>query len=158
MYINVYLHVNLILLKAKTKINITNHCCHMPVHSPYLLCQFSVTSSSSFFLRQFCPFVSQSCQQNTSQTSPLLHLNDFKRKPKLKQNFQSKKHTKLLTESHDLIKTTSMSESSILLLLEAEILTSKSCNTLCKKSMHKHMWLILVVPTCNYLFEFFLSF
>ena len=60
-YINVYLHVNLTLLKVKTKktTNITNRSCHIPGHSPYLLCQFSVTSSSSYFLRQFCGFISQ---------------------------------------------------------------------------------------------------
>ena len=51
-----------------------------------------------------------------------------------------------------------MSESSILLLLETEVLTSKSCNTLWKKSMHGHMWLIIfVVPRCNYFFVFFLD-
>ena len=60
-YINVYLHVNLTLLKVKTKktTNITNRSCHILGHSPYLLCQFSVTSSSSYFLRQFCGFISQ---------------------------------------------------------------------------------------------------
>ena len=42
-------------------------------------------------------------------------------------------NTKLLTESHDIIETTWMPESSILLLLETEFLTSKSCNTLLKK-------------------------
>ena len=57
-HITVYLHVNLTFLKVKQKRNITNHCCHMPIHSPYLLCQFSVTSSSSFFLLQFCGFIS----------------------------------------------------------------------------------------------------
>ena len=69
----------------------------------------------------------------------MLHLNDFKTKSKLKLIFQSKENTELLTESHDMIETTKMSESSILLLLETEFLTSKSCNILFKKSMHEHM-------------------
>ena len=56
-----------------------------------------------------------------------------------------------------MIETTWISESSFLLLLETKFLTSKSCNTLWKKSMHEHMWLIFVVPTCNYLFDFFLT-
>ena len=60
----------------------------------------------------------------------------------------------LFTESHNMIE---MPESSILLLLETEFLTWKSCNTLRKKSMHEHMRLIFVVPTCNYLFVFFLK-
>ena len=57
-----------------------------------------------------------------------------------------------------MIETTWMSESSILLLLETEFLTSKSCDTLWKKSMHEHMWLIFAVATCNYLLEIFLTF
>ena len=57
-YINMYLYVSLALLKVKTEKNITNHCCHMPIHSPYLLCQFTVTSTSGLFLRQFCGFIS----------------------------------------------------------------------------------------------------
>ena len=130
----------------------------MPIHFSYLLCQFSITSSSSFFLRQFCGFISWSCKQNTSHISPLLHLNDFKTKSKLKLIVQSKENTKLFTESHDMIETTWMSESSILLLLETEFSPSKSCNTLWKKLMHEHMWLIFVVPTCNDLFGFFLTF
>ena len=134
----------------------TNHCCHMPIHSPYLLYQFSVTSSSIFFLWQFCGFISWSCQQNISQLSPLLHLNDFKTKSKLKKIFQSKEKTKLLIESHYIIKTNWISESSIL-LIETEFLTSKPCNALSRKSMHEHMWLIFVVPTCNYIFDFFLK-
>ena len=129
----------------------------MPIHSPYLLYQFSVTWSSIFFLWQFCGFISLSCQQNISQTSPLLHLNDFKTKSKLKFFFQSKEKTKLLIESHDIIKTNWISESSILLLIETEFLTSKPWNALSKKSMHEHMWLIFVVPTCNYIFDFFLK-
>ena len=60
----------------------------------------------------------------------------------------------LFAESHNMI---GMPESSILLLLKTEFLTWKSCNTLWKKSMHEHMWLIFVVPTCNYLFDFFLK-
>ena len=56
----------------------------------------------------------------------MLYLNDFKTKSKLKWIFQSKENTKFLTESHDMIETTWMSESSILLLLETEFLTSKS--------------------------------
>ena len=83
-YINVYLHVNLTLLKIKTENKYNSHYCHVPIHFPYLPCQFSVASSPSFFLPQFCGLISQSCQQNTSQTSPLLHLNDLKTKFKLK--------------------------------------------------------------------------
>ena len=64
-----------------------------------------------------------------SQTSLLLHLNDFKKKSKLKWIFQSKETTKLLTGSHDMIETTWISETSILLLLETEFLTLKSFNT-----------------------------
>ena len=56
-----------------------------------------------------------------------------------------------------MIETTWISESSFLLLLETKFLTSKSCNTLWKKSMHEHMWLIFVVFICNYLFWFFLD-
>ena len=63
----------------------------------------------------------------------MLHLNDFKTKSKLKWLFQSKENMKLLTESHDMIETIWMSESSILLLLETEFLSSKSCSTLLKK-------------------------
>ena len=63
----------------------------------------------------------------------MLHLNDFKTKSKLKWLFQSKENMKLLTESHDMIETIWMSESSILLLLETEFLPSKSCSTLLKK-------------------------
>ena len=57
-YINVYLHVNLTLLKIKTENKYNNHCCHVPIHFPYLSCQFSVASSPSFFLRQFCGLIS----------------------------------------------------------------------------------------------------
>ena len=60
----------------------------------------------------------------------------------------------LFTEPHNMI---GMPESSILLLLETEFLTWKSCNTLWKKSMREHMRLIFVVPTCNYLLDFFLK-
>ena len=130
----------------------------MLIHSPYLPCPCSITSSSSFLLRQFCGFISSSCQQNTPQTSSLLHLNDFKTKSTLKWTFKSKENSKLLLQSHDMIETTWMSESSIFLLLETEFAPSKSCNTLWKKLMHEHMWLIFVVPTYNYLFDFFLTF
>ena len=127
----------------------------MPIHSPYLLCPFSLTASSSFFPRQFCGFISQSFQQSTSQTYLLLHLNGFKTKSKWKWIFKSKENTKLLTVSHDMIKTTWMSESSIILLLETEFLTSKSCNTLWKKSMLEHMWPIFCGSP---MFDFFLTF
>ena len=60
--INVYLHVNLTLLKARTKKkkkkNTAHDCCHMAIHSPYLLGQFFVTFSSSVFMRQICGFIS----------------------------------------------------------------------------------------------------
>ena len=61
--INVYLHVNVTLLKARTKKkkkkkNTAPDCCHMAIHSPYLLGQFFVTFSSSVFMRQICGFIS----------------------------------------------------------------------------------------------------
>ena len=61
--INVYLHVNLTLLKARTKKkkkkkNTAHDCCHMAIHSPYLLGQFFVAFSSSVFMRQICGFIS----------------------------------------------------------------------------------------------------
>ena len=39
-YKNVYLYVNQTLLKVKTETNTTNYCCHMPIHSPYLVSIF----------------------------------------------------------------------------------------------------------------------
>ena len=95
----------------------------------------------------------------THQTSPLLHLNDFKTKYELKWFFQSKeRHKTVNRKSWYYWNNLNMSESSILLLLETEFLTSNSCNTLWKKSMHEHMWLIIfVVPRCNYFFVFFLD-
>ena len=39
-YINVYLYVNQTLLKVKTETNTTNYCCHMPIHSPYIVSIF----------------------------------------------------------------------------------------------------------------------
>ena len=52
-----------------------------------------------------------------------------------------------------------LTDSSIILTLGLEFLTSKSCNILWKKSMYGHMWLIFCgTHTCNDLFEFFLTF
>ena len=83
----------------------------------------------------------------------------FQDKILIKMNFFNLRKTQnLLTESHDVIEATWMCESSILLWLETKFLTSKSRNTLRKKSIHEHMWLIFVVPTSNYLFDIFLTF
>ena len=61
-------------------------------------CQFSVTSSLSFSLRQFvgsfCKVVNRTCQ-----TSPLLDLNNFKAKSKLIWKFQSKERHKTVNRS-----------------------------------------------------------
>ena len=51
-----------------------------------------------------------------------------------------------------------LTESSILLILEVEFLTSKSCNTSWKKSMYEHVTYFFVVPTYSDFFGLFLTF
>ena len=87
----------------------------------------------------------------------MLHLNDFKTKSKLKWTVQSKENTKLFTQSHDMIETTWMFESSILFLLGTDFLTWNHAYFI-KPNQCMSMWLIFVVPTWNYLFYFFLKF
>ena len=89
------------------------------------------------------------------QTSLLLDVNDFKTKSKLKWIFLSQENTKLLTESHDKIETTYMSESSIFFITRNRIFDFKIMLYFMKKINTWAMWLIFVVPTCNYLFDFF---
>ena len=119
-YINVYLHVNLTLLKVKTE-NKYNQSLLSHANS------FSISSVSIFqnFIIQLFPttnlwvhFVKLSTEHvsNISLATPKW----FQDKIQNKWVFQSQKITKILTESNDMIETTWMSESSILLLLETE--------------------------------------
>ena len=127
---------------------------------------FSISFVSIFrnFITQFFSttifWVHVRVVDRTRQTSPLLHLNGFKTKFKLKWIFQSKeRHKTVNRKSWHYWNNLNISESFILLLIETEFLASKSCNSLWKKSMHEYMWLIIsVVPTCNNLFDYFLTF
>ena len=80
--VNVYLHVNLTLRKVKTE---NKYNCHSLIHSPYQLpcVNFSKLHHPAFsynnFKCSFCKVVNR-----TRQTSPSLHLNDFKTKSKSK--------------------------------------------------------------------------
>ena len=153
MYIIVYLHVNITLLKVKTEnkynLSLLSHANSFSISS--------VSTSHNFIIQLFPTTIlwvhvvklSTEHVSNIALATP--------KWSKLKWIFQSKENTKLCTESHDMVETTWMSESSILLLLETEFLTLKLCNTLWKKSMHEHMWLTFVVSTCNYLYDFFLT-
>ena len=103
------------------------------------LCQLSVTSSPNFFLWQFRTIFNRTCQ-----TSRLLHLNDFKAESKLKWIFQSKERHRTVNMSWHQLNNLNLTDSSTLLILQIGFLTSKSCNTLWKKSVYDHMWLIFL--------------
>ena len=93
------------------------------------LCQFSVTSSPSHnFMGSFHKVFNR-----TRQTSPLLHLNDFKTKSKLKWILQSKERHKTVNRSWHHWNNLNLTDTSILLILEIRFMTLKSCNTLWKK-------------------------
>ena len=94
----------------------------MPIHF-HLLYQFSVTSPSSFF------------------PTTILWIHFVKMPTEHVSNI-----------SLAMIESTWMSESSVLLLLEAKFLTSKLCNTLWTKI---NAW-AYVAYFCNYLFYFYL--
>ena len=118
------------------------------------LFQLSITSSPSFFLRQFCTTFNR-----TRQISRLLHLNDFKTKSKLKWIFQSKERHKTVNRSWHHWNNLNLTDSSILLTLEIGFLTSKSCNTLWKKiNVWAYITYFFVVPTCTDFFVFRLIF
>ena len=79
----------------------------------------------------------------TRQISPLLNLNDFKIKSKLKWIFQSKeKHKTVNRTSWHHLNNLNMTEISILLILQIRFLTSKLCNTLWKKN---NVWAYVVL-------------
>ena len=121
---------------------------HSPVHSPYLLPLVSTFRNFiTILLSPYCydNFVGsfRKAVNRTRQISPLLNLNDFKIKSKLKWIFQSKeKHKTVNRTSWHHLNNLNMTEISILLILQIRFLTSKLCNTLWKKN---NIWAYVVL-------------
>ena len=124
------------------------------LHIFYLVPMFRKPTSVDFSYGNFAGSF-RKVFNRTRQTSPLLHLNDFKTKSKFKWIFQSKERHKTVNRSWHYWN--NLNNSSVLLILEIGFLTSKSCNTLWKKSMYEHMWLIFCGTHMQWLFCFLLE-